>query len=178
MIGPKLLIAEDVTGAEVRAVHDHRFVGKMRPMAHLDVGVRVQTPLGKGTVREVLNRGRVLVDIGQRSLVLRESEVSPLRDDRRVISSARTGAPDHPERPASHVAREFDLHGLTVEEALVHIDQALNDALLADAAEIRVIHGKSGGRIRDALHMRLRAITAVKTFRLDPRNPGVTVVSF
>ena len=43
-------------------------------------------------------------------------------------------------------------------------------------AELRFVHGRSGGRIRGALHQRLRAIPTVQSFRLDPRNPGVTIV--
>jgi len=69
-----------------------------------------------------------------------------------------------------------DLHGLTVEEALVRAEHALNDAMLADCAELRLIHGRSGGRIRAALHRRLSEIPSVRGFGLDPRNAGVTVV--
>ena len=71
----------------------------------------------------------------------------------------------------------MDLHGLTVDEALARAEQALNDALLADFPEIRLIHGQSGGRIRAALHRRLGEIPTVRAFRLDPRNPGATIVS-
>ena len=72
---------------------------------------------------------------------------------------------------------EIDLHGLTVDEALLRADEALNEALLADRQEVRFIHGRSGGRIRAALHRRLRDIPSVQAFRLDPRNPGVTIAS-
>jgi DNA mismatch repair protein MutS2 len=69
-----------------------------------------------------------------------------------------------------------DLHGLTVEEALARIEAALNDALLADMAQVRFVHGRSGGRIRSALHHRLRQIASVRHFFVDPRNEGVTIV--
>jgi dsDNA-specific endonuclease/ATPase MutS2 len=49
--------------------------------------------------------------------------------------------------------------------------------MLADVPELRLIHGKSGGRIRTSLHRRLREIPTVRGFRLDPANPGVTIVS-
>ena len=52
--------------------------------------------------------------------------------------------------------RELDLHGCTVDEALERVERMLNDALLADALELRVIHGRSGGRLKAALHARLR----------------------
>jgi DNA mismatch repair protein MutS2 len=81
---------------------------------------------------------------------------------------------DSPERrPATAV----DLHGLTVDDALARAERTLNDALLAGSHELRLIHGKGGGRIRASLHRRLREIPAVRAFRLDPANPGVTIVS-
>lgn len=70
----------------------------------------------------------------------------------------------------------MDLHGLTVEEALGRAERALSEALLADLVELRLIHGRSGGRIRAALHQRLRQIPSVRAFGLDPRNEGVTIV--
>ena len=88
----------------------------------------------------------------------------------------KNAAPPAPAR-AHHTAVEVDLHGLTVDEALERAERALNDALLADFNELRLIHGKSGGRIRAALHRRLGEIPTVRAFRLDPRNPGTTIVS-
>ena len=70
----------------------------------------------------------------------------------------------------------LDVHGLTVNQALEAIDAALNDALLQDADELRVIHGRSSGRIRDALHRHVRGLSAVRTARLDPANAGVTII--
>ena len=55
-------------------------------------------------------------------------------------------------------------------------ESALSEALLADAEVLRLIHGRSGGRIRAALHRRLRELPGVRAFRLDPRNEGVTIV--
>jgi DNA mismatch repair protein MutS2 len=74
------------------------------------------------------------------------------------------------------VPAEIDLHGCTVEEALAKVEDALNEALLADVAQLRFIHGRSGGRIRAALHQRLRDIRTVRHFLIDPRNDGVTIV--
>ena len=141
-------------------------------------GDTVQTPLGKGVVREAGNSGRLIVEIGSRSVVLEEGTVAPLeppkqRRGKQPQSSPASTAPP----PARRVATDVDLHGFTVEEALMRAEQALNDALLADVLELRLIHGKSGGRIRAALHRRLREIPAVRAFRLDPGNPGVTIVS-
>lgn len=77
----------------------------------------------------------------------------------------------------AHVATSLDLHGMTVDEALAALDAFLNDALLAGYAEVHVIHGRSGGRLKNAVRARLGEISAVRGFRLDPANPGVTVVA-
>lgn len=147
----------------------------------ITTGDAVQTPFGKGVVREVRNNGRFLVDVRGRALVIAERELSPLEDRRRRSSSGKAASENRPEAsgspPQSRGARaEVDLHGLTVEEALARVDHALNEALLSDAAELRLIHGRSGGRIRAALHRRLREIPSIRGFRLDPRNDGVTIV--
>ncbi len=141
-------------------------------------GTPVQTPFGKGVVREVRNGGRVLVDVSGRSLVLKETELSAIengsRPARRVRADPSTAAPPRRDRPVAH---EVDLHGLTVEAALARAAEALNDALLADASELRLIHGRSGGRIRAALQEWLRTMPAARGVRTDPRNAGVIVVS-
>ena len=139
-------------------------------------GDPVQTPLGKGVVREERNNGRLIVEIGGRSVVVDERTVRPI--DAPKPERKRKRAPADPAPPAApRSVAEIDLHGLTVEEALVRAEQALNDALLGDRSELRVIHGKGSGRIRAALHARLRNVSAVRAFRLDPGNPGVTIVS-
>jgi DNA mismatch repair protein MutS2 len=72
----------------------------------------------------------------------------------------------------------LDLHGKTTAEALEALDAFLNDALLAGGGDARIIHGRSGGRLKAAVHARLRQVVSVRGFRLDPRNPGVTIVRF
>jgi dsDNA-specific endonuclease/ATPase MutS2 len=155
-------------------------------MPPLAVGDRVQTPLGKGIVREIRNNGRVLVDVNGRALVLEARTVTvPAAGGRRThrdISAPITPPPEFtpsrsPRQP-HHERDGLDLHGLTVNDALARAEQAISDALLSDRVELRLIHGRSGGRIRAALHRRLREISAVRAFHLDPRNPGITIVIF
>src|SRR5688572_21908622 len=106
----------------------------------------VQTPLGKGVVREVRKNGRLLIEIGGRSLVLQAHAVTPLGVHERAAGRRKTAIAPRFESvvPAHGPSAEVDLHGLTVEEALARAEQALNDALLADVSELRLIHGRSG----------------------------------
>ena len=41
---------------------------------------------------------------------------------------------------------------------------------------LHVIHGHRGTRIRRAVHARLRALPAVRAFRIAPGNEGMTIV--
>jgi len=129
-------------------------------------------------VREVRNGGRLLIDVQGRAMVVAEADVMALPPGaQRSKKSSSVGKPDTPASGAGR-PREIDLHGLTVEEALERVDSALNEALLADAESLRLIHGRSGGKIRAALHRRLREMPGIRGFRIDPRNEGVTIVSF
>jgi DNA mismatch repair protein MutS2 len=146
------------------------------------VGDDVQTPLGKGVVREVRTNGRLLVDIGGRKVLIEGGVVRPLeppRSARKKRSAALSVADRADVMPGPRRSPpEVDLHGLTVDEALARVDSAINDALLEGHVQLRLIHGRSGGRIRTALHRHLRALPPVRTFRLDPKNDGVTVAEF
>jgi DNA mismatch repair protein MutS2 len=136
--------------------------------------------LGKGVVREVRNRGRYLVELKGHSIVASEGQLTIAsgrkRADARGSSSSQTSALDASKK-ASLVVTSLDLHGMTVEEAVAALDSFLNDALLAGHADVRVIHGRSGGRLRAAVHARLKELVVVRAFRLDPANAGVTIVT-
>lgn len=138
-------------------------------------GAAVHVPaLGTGVVREVRNGGRYLIEIKGRLLLVHEHQLEPVQDRKRK-PPAPSGTVSRGE-PAGRAS--LDLHRKTVEEAVDALDAFLNDALLAGHDEARVIHGRSGGRLKAAVHMRLRQIASVRSFRVDPLNPGVTIVSF
>ena len=132
--------------------------------------------VGTGVVREVRNSGRYLVEIKGRTMVVDEAEMEDAGPARAARGKKERAVPDTTAE-RSHAAASIDLHGKTVEEAIAALDSFLNDALLASVAEVRVIHGRSGGRLKAAVHKRLRALPPVRSFRVDPRNPGVTIVS-
>ena len=82
-----------------------------------------------------------------------------------------------PSRAAGASASEVNLVGLTVDEALPRVDKALDDALLADRHEVRVIHGFGEGKLRKAVAVFLEGHPHVATVRLGAEGRGgVTVV--
>lgn len=134
--------------------------------------------LGTGIVREVRNGGRYLVELKGRSLVAVESQLTAVDQKKRRHKIANPSQPGVAESSTrSHVSTSLDLHGMTVEEAVSALDGFLNDAILAGHAEVRVIHGRSGGRLKAAVHARLKQLAVARSFRVDPMNAGVTIVT-
>ncbi len=74
---------------------------------------------------------------------------------------------------------EVRLRHMTVDEALLKLDRYLNDAFMSGRHQVRVIHGKGGGTLREAVRRELGGHSLVKSFRPgDYREggAGVTVV--
>jgi DNA mismatch repair protein MutS2 len=74
---------------------------------------------------------------------------------------------------------EIDLRGLRVDEALEVVDKFLDDALLAGWKEVRLIHGKGTGALRQSISNFLKQHPQMKNFRhaaLGEGDFGVTVV--
>ena len=137
--------------------------------------------LGTGIVREARNGGRYLIELKGRSMVVAGSQLERAPEGRAAKHRAAKRQPTKtsgtdPAPGTSTRSRSLDLHGKTVPEALDALDSFLNDALLDGADEVRVIHGRSGGKLKAAVHGRLAELPSVSAFRLDPANPGVTIV--
>ena len=147
-------------------------VGKVMPFAPGDL-VHVRS-VGTGTIREIRNGGRVLVEIKGRSIVTTEDQLSAAEKPRAAKTVTRRST--HEYETESVPAMSLDLHGLTVDEASERVAAFLNDALVRGASEVHVIHGKSGGRLKSALHALLKKIPNVRRFAVDEKNAGVTVI--
>ena len=135
--------------------------------------------LGKGVVREARNGGKYLVEIKGAALVIAEDQlaaIDPVKGPRRESRKPATLRVE-PSAPIGAVPI-IDLHGMTAIEAEQAIEQFINDALLGGAVEALLIHGRSGGRLKSAVHARLAEMPSVRGYRLDPRNAGVTIVTF
>ncbi len=74
---------------------------------------------------------------------------------------------------------EVRLRHLTVDEALPKLDQFLHDAFMAGLIQVKVIHGKGTGTIRQLVREELAKHPLVKSFRrgeYGEGDDGVTIV--
>lgn len=69
-------------------------------------------------------------------------------------------------------ATELDLRGMTVGEAISTLSVFLDSAMLANLAQVRIIHGKGTGALRKAVHDELKHNKAVKKYRLGVYGEG------
>ena len=69
-------------------------------------------------------------------------------------------------------ATELDLRGMTVGEAIASLSIFLDSAMLANLAQVRIIHGKGTGALRKAVHEELKHNKAVKRYRLGVYGEG------
>jgi len=90
------------------------------------------------------------------------------------VAGAPSALPGETIRPQAHryIPTSLDLRGARVEEALESLDQYLNDAALAGAPKVTVIHGHGSGALRDALRAQLREHPLVKSWRPGERGEG------
>ena len=74
---------------------------------------------------------------------------------------------------------EVRLRHLTADEALLKLDQYLNDAFMAGLYQVRVIHGKGMGTLRQLVREQLARHSLVKSYRTGDYGEGgagVTIV--
>ena len=74
---------------------------------------------------------------------------------------------------------EVDLHGLTADEALFKLDRYLNDAFVEGMLQVRIVHGKGTGVLRQAVCEMLKNHPLVESFRAGDAwegGGGATVV--
>jgi DNA mismatch repair protein MutS2 len=135
--------------------------------------------LGTGVVREVLNNGRLRVELKGRVLIATSGQVSLATESRSARkANSPSGAADVPQAESpqpSAALRSLDLHGLTVPEAIQELLTFLNAAFRDGEVAVQIIHGRGGGRLKAAVHAQLKGMP-IRSFRLDPRNRGATIV--
>ena len=69
-------------------------------------------------------------------------------------------------------ATELDLRGMSAEEAVATLSNFLDSAMLANLAQVRIIHGKGTGVLRKAVQEELKHNRAVKRYRLGVYGEG------
>lgn len=82
---------------------------------------------------------------------------------------------------SASISPEINLLGLTVDEAVAKLDKYLDDAYISHIPQVRIVHGKGTGALRNGVTAYLRGIPYIRSFRLGEigeGDTGVTIVDF
>jgi DNA mismatch repair protein MutS2 len=148
------------------------------PPAPLSEGdrVRVQATGAKGTLVE-LRATRAVVEAGSLRLEVPVADLEPIEGP--APSEPRGGGGwSGPEKTQART--EVDLRGMRIEEVDVALPRALDEAVLEDLSELRIIHGKGTGALRRRVGELLANDGRVRAYRIGgpgEGGAGVTVAT-
>lgn len=157
---------------------------ELKPSAlHLGDSVRVLSLNLTGAVSSLPDaKGNLFVQIG---ILRSQVNISDLElIDEPVITGknfSKSGTGKIKMSKSASISTEINLIGMTVDEALAHLDKYLDDASLAHLPSVRIVHGKGTGALRKAVHNHLKRCKHVKSFRLGEfgeGDAGVTIAEF
>lgn len=127
----------------------------------------------RGVLVEPVDKNQWVVQMGIMKMKLSESDLSKIEESpekitrrkQKQIASVRSES-------TSHVSTQLDLRGLRYEEAMMELDSYLDAALLANYAQVTIVHGKGTGVIRQGVRDVLKKHPQVKSFDYAPASSG------
>lgn len=142
--------------------------------------VRIANVNQDGEIVSAPQDGKVTVLIGSMRVEvplknLRKAHGGPVREVRQHTDQARIGL-----EKAKDFSTEIHLRGLRVEPAMEELDKYLDDAMAAGADQLRIVHGKGTGQMKQAVWEFLRHHHGVKSYRIGDQDEGgfgVTIVT-
>lgn len=146
--------------------------------AEIKVGghVKLRDGSSTGIVREIRKKEAV-VEVGNLTLTI------PLRDlqgiENFIETNDQIGVRVDTIRKQANFEGKLDIRGLRHEEAMEILQTFMDEALLSNAHELRIVHGKGSGALRRAVLQKLREYPTIKDIRHPEPNQGgdgVTIV--
>ena len=132
----------------------------------------------KGIIQTIdLAGGRALVMLGKVKVSADIHDLEIVKEDRKYAlnKGGRSASWDLKDSPA----RELNVIGYRVDDAIPLIDKTIDRALVGGQMSLRIIHGFGTGRLREAIRSHLKGIPFVKGFSsADPKVGGgaITIV--
>ena len=141
---------------------------------------------GRDLVGEVLDvRGKsIMVAFGNMVTTVSESRLEKLsRSEAKKMEKRQAGTGSvsgfNLRDKKLHFKAERDVRGMRGDEAMDVISHFIDDALMVGAREVKILHGKGNGILRQIIRDYLATVPPVKTFRdehIESGGAGITVV--
>ena len=139
--------------------------------------VIINTLNQKGVILGQVKNNKVQVQVGNSKLHIDIDNLSldnSKNENKKIQKSSSTS-----HLKQRMVSNEINVIGLNVDEAIYIIDKYLDDCSLSSLNNIRIVHGKGTGKLRQGIHTFLKKHPHVKSYRLGTFGEGemgVTVV--
>ncbi|MBR6323056.1 MAG: endonuclease MutS2 [Lachnospiraceae bacterium] len=152
---------------------------------HIGDAVLIHSLNLKGTVSTLPDsRGNLFVQMGILRSQVHISDVEKLEESTVRLDGKKVKAGDVSTAglsKAGSISAEINLIGKRVEEALPELEKYLDDAYLSHLPQVRIVHGKGSGAMRQAVHQFLKRLKYIKEFHLGEYgegDSGVTIAVF
>lgn len=172
------IAAVEETAKQIGRKRRRRRRGPLPPIAPGDRVYLLDIPTPGEALTAPDDAGELEVKLGALRARINLRQIERVEPAPKESEPVRSPVPDGNTLPTAFTP-ELDLRGLTVDEALLLVDQRLDDAARAGIRELRVIHGKGTGALRRAVREMLSRHALVRAHApAQPRagGDGVTVV--
>ncbi len=178
-------LREKISSSESPFEKSHKKKPKKAINKELQIGDTVNViSLGlKGTVKTLPNaKGDLYVQMGILNSQVNIKDLELVEEEATSTpKSNKTQSGKIKMSKSASIHPEINLIGMTVDEALYELDKYLDDAYLANLAQVTIIHGRGTGALKNAVHKHLKKVKYVKSYRVGgfgEGDHGVTIVEF
>jgi len=146
----------------------------------IEVGdyVRLRTGGATGLV-EAIQKKKATVLMGEMRMTIHLRDLQIVKEPLE-IRSKRSVQTDTVE-DASKFENKLDIRGMRMEEALKEVEEFVDKALIANAANLKILHGKGTGALKNLVRKKLKEYKAVQSIAHPEEEfggDGVTLVEF
>lgn len=144
-------LSEQVGGLREEIYHPDKALLEDRPLAVGDF-VKLKTGGATGEIESIDRKNAIMIMGGMRMTVkLRDLQLAKTPLDVKTTQSVHSDI-DY----AARFDSKIDIRGMRYVEAMKVIEDFVDQALLADVSNLRIVHGKGNGSLRDAVKKKLR----------------------
>lgn len=144
---------------------------------------------GQNTIGEVLdvNGKSIMVAFGAMITTLHENRLQKLSNNEYKKQQKENIQPTQQNNSYSvserklNFKQQIDVRGMRADEALQKVAEYIDEAIVVDISEVRILHGKGNGVLRQLIRDYLKTIDLVSEFRdehVEFGGAGITVVKF
>lgn len=138
--------------------------------------VRLRSGGGMGIVREI-KRKEAKIELGNLHLTVKLRDLELIKNP--ILPHQTTKVTTDTLSKTARFEPRIDIRGMRYEDALDRIETFMDSALMANASEVRIIHGKGSGALRRVVQQKLREYHSIsRTYHPEPHQggDGLTIV--